>query len=120
VCLVARRLEEAGIATVVMGSALDIVEACGAPRFLFSDFPLGSACGRPFDRDSQRATLELALDLLESACGPATLRSPLRWSEDPGWKRDYASVEGLDETAKARLRETFEREKRRAREGPVG
>ncbi len=27
----------------------DIVEYCGVPRFLFSDFPLGNAAGRPHD-----------------------------------------------------------------------
>ena len=47
--LVARHLEAAGIATVVMGCAKDIVEHVGVPRFLFSDFPLGNAAGRPND-----------------------------------------------------------------------
>ena len=49
VSLAARHLEENGIATVVMGCAKDIVEYCGVPRFLFSDFPLGNAAGRPTD-----------------------------------------------------------------------
>ena len=39
--LVARHLESSGISTVVIGSARDIVEECGVPRFLFVDFPLG-------------------------------------------------------------------------------
>ena len=52
VSLAARMLEENGIATVVMGCAKDIVEHVGAPRFLFSDFPLGNAAGRPHDPDS--------------------------------------------------------------------
>ena len=47
VCLAARMLEENGISTVVMGCAKDIVEYVGVPRFLFSDFPLGNAAGRP-------------------------------------------------------------------------
>ena len=47
--LVARHLEAAGLPTVVMGAAKDIVELCGVPRFLFSDFPLGNAAGRPRD-----------------------------------------------------------------------
>src|ERR1700682_937310 len=49
VSLAARMLEENGIATVVMGCAKDIVEHVGVPRFLFSDFPLGNAAGRPRD-----------------------------------------------------------------------
>ena len=47
-----------------MGCAKDIVEHVGVPRFLFSDFPLGNAAGRPKDKASQKATLELALKLL--------------------------------------------------------
>ena len=38
--LVARYLEAHGMPTVIIGSALDIVERCGVPRFLFVDFPL--------------------------------------------------------------------------------
>ena len=50
VSLAARALEAAGIATVVMGCAKDIVEYVGVPRLLFSDFPLGNPAGRPKDR----------------------------------------------------------------------
>ena len=58
--LVARHLEAGGIATVIMGCAKDIVEHCGVPRFVWSDFPLGNSAGRPFEADSQRQTVELA------------------------------------------------------------
>ena len=54
-------LEANGIATVVMGCAKDIVEHAAAPRFLFSDFPLGNSAGKPHDEASQALTLELAL-----------------------------------------------------------
>ena len=54
--LVARTLEAAGLPTVLMGAAKDIVELCGVPRFLFSDVPLGSAAGLPNDPASQDAT----------------------------------------------------------------
>ena len=90
VSLAARHLEENGIATIVMGCAKDIVEYCGVPRFLFSDFPLGNAAGRPKVPPSQAFTLELALRVLESAPAPrTTVQSPLRWSSDPSWKLDY-------------------------------
>jgi glycine/betaine/sarcosine/D-proline reductase family selenoprotein B len=96
VSLVARQLEEAGIATVVMGCAKDIVEHCGVPRFCFSDFPLGNGAGRPGDPDSQDFTLNLALRLLESAPGSrTTVQSPLRWADDAGWKQDYLNVARL-------------------------
>lgn len=110
--LAARHLEANGIATLVMGCARDIVEHCGVPRFLFSDFPLGNSAGRPHDRASQERTLELALDLLESAAGPGTtLPSPLTWSESSAWKRDYMNVERLEPGEILRLREESDRAK---------
>ena len=92
--LVARQLEADGIACVVVGSARDIVEQCGVARFLFNDFPLGNPCGRPGDRDMQRAVVGHALGLIESARLPrTTLQSPFVWSEDASWKDRYARVD---------------------------
>jgi hypothetical protein len=92
--LAARHLEANGIATVVMGCAKDIVEHCGVPRFVFSDFPLGNSAGKPGDRASQALTLGLALRTLESATSPrTTVQSPLQWSESSAWKLDYANAE---------------------------
>ena len=109
VSLAARFLEEHGIATVVMGCARDIVEHCGVPRFVFSDFPLGNAAGRPFDEASQRTTLGLALDLLESARAPrTTVRSPLVWSEDPGWKVDFCDLRRIPPGERAAPRAELE------------
>lgn len=103
--LVARTLEAAGIPTVVMGAALDIVEHCGVPRFLFSDVPLGNAAGLPFDAASQDATLALALGLLETATGPrTTVRNPLVWPGPLGWRRGHLSLEGLTAEDLARER----------------
>ena len=114
--LVARHLESAGIATVVMGCAKDIVEHAGAPRFLFSDFPLGNAAGRPNDAPSQSMTLELALRLLESAPGPrTTMQSPLRWSESAEWKLDYSNIERVSPAEIARIRADFDRAKQVAK-----
>lgn len=114
--LTARHLEEHGVPTVVMGCALDIVELCGAPRYLWSDFPLGNPCGRPHDVPGQRALLELALRLLEEATGPRSVaRSPQRWSADASWKDDFLRVSGLDSESLALLRSEFEREKAAAR-----
>lgn len=117
--IVARALEDAGIATVVMGCAKDIVEHAGVPRFLYSDFPLGNSAGRPHDPASQAATLELALGLLESADAPrTTLQSPLRWSDGPPsdrWKLDYCNVERLTSADLRRLRAEFDAAKTDAR-----
>ena len=110
--LAARHLEENGIATVVMGCAKDIVEFVGVPRFLFSDFPLGNAAGRPNDPQSQALTIELALRLLEAApAARTTVQSPLRWSEDPSWKLDYSNIERLSPEEIRRRREEFDRQK---------
>ena len=92
--LVSRHLEANGIPTVVIGSARDIVEECGVARFLFSDFPLGNPCGKPYDVPMQRAILSHALDLLESARLPrTTVQTPLCWSDDESWKQRYARVD---------------------------
>ena len=112
VSLAARHLEENGIATIVMGCAKDIVEYCGVPRFLFSDFPLGNAAGRPKDPQSQAFTLELALQVLESAPAPrTTVQSPLRWSPDSSWKLDYSNIERLSPEEIRRRRKEFDRQK---------
>ena len=94
--LVSRHLEANGIPTVIMGAAKDIVEHCGVPRFLFSDFPLGNSAGKPHDGESQALTLELALRVLETAPGPrTTVQSPQRWSDDASWKLDFNNLAKL-------------------------
>jgi len=109
VSLVARHIEGEGIPTVIMGCAKDIVEHCGVPRFLFSDFPLGNSAGRPFDKVSQAETLELALRVLESAPGPrTTVQSPQRWSEDASWKLDYNDLSKLTPETIAERRKEFD------------
>ena len=109
VSLAARHLEAHGISTVIMGCAKDIVEHCGVPRFLFSDFPLGNSAGRPFDVESQAQTLELALRVLESApAARTTLQSPLRWNADGFWKLDYLDLTKLSPDTIAERRKEFD------------
>jgi D-proline reductase (dithiol) PrdB len=116
VSLAARALEESGIATVVMGCAKDIVEYVGVPRFLFSDFPLGNAAGRPHDRASQAFTLDLALSLLAGAPAPrTTVQSPLTWSDRSDWKLDYSNIDRLSADEISRRRAEFDRQKTIAR-----
>jgi D-proline reductase (dithiol) PrdB len=107
--LVARQLEAAGIATVLLGCAKDIVEHAGVPRLLFSDFPLGNAAGKPHDVDSQEATLELALRVLEAAPAPrTTVQSPQRWSASAEWKLDYCNAARTPADELARLHAEFD------------
>jgi hypothetical protein len=92
--LVARHLEANGLPTVILGSARDIAEQCGVPRFLFSDFPLGNPCGKPWERDMQRTVVGYALDLLESATLPrTTVQTPFVWSEDQSWRERYGRID---------------------------
>lgn len=92
--LVARHLEENGIPTVVIGSARDVVEQCGVARFLFSDFPLGNPCGKPWEPAMQRTAVGYALDLLETATLPrTTVQTPFLWSDDSSWKERYARID---------------------------
>jgi hypothetical protein len=94
VSLAARHLEAAGIPTVVVGSARDIVEEAGVPRFVFVDFPLGNPCGKPGDVAMQRSIADLALDVLERSFVPrTTVQAPFVWSEtDDDWRLRYMHV----------------------------
>lgn len=110
--LAARHLEANGIPTVIMGCGKDIVEHCGAPRFLFSDFPLGNSAGKPFDVVSQQETLELALQLLETAIAPrTTVQSPQRWTDGAEWKRDFSNIDNLSAEELAQRRKAFDEQK---------
>ena len=114
--LVARHLEANGISTVIMACAKDIVEYCGVPRMLFSDFPLGNAAGKPHDPASQRATLELALKVLESAPAARTsVQSPQVWSDNPDWKLDYSNPDRVSPEELARLKAENDRAKETAK-----
>ena len=123
-CLVARYLEAHGIATVLMACAKDIVEHVGVPRVLFSDFPLGNGAGKPHDRVSQAATLELALRVLKTApAARTTVQSPQRWSEEWQWKLDFSNIERVSPEEIARLRAETDQAKAVAkaiREGSTG
>jgi hypothetical protein len=116
VSLAARMLEENGISTAIMGSAKDIVEYVGVPRFLFSDFPLGNSAGKPKDPESQAFTLALALDLVATApAARTTVQSPLRWSDDPGWKLDYCNIGRLSKEEIRAKRAQFDKAKAQAK-----
>lgn len=90
--LVARHLEAAGVVTIVVGSARDIVEEAGVPRFVFVDFPLGNPCGRPGDPAMQRDIVALALDVASKAIAPrTTVQAPQRWGSDD-WRDAFMAV----------------------------
>ena len=84
--LAARHLESSGFPTVVIGSARDIVEECGVPRFLFVDFPLGNPCGKPWNVDMQFNIVSGGLSLLE---------------DDHHWRERYMRVDDSNREALA-------------------
>ena len=90
--LIARHIEQAGIPTVVIGSAFDIVQQCKVPRFLFVDFPLGNPCGKPGDRLMQQRIVAHGLSLFERAKRAETVEySAESWGSDD-WKAAYMEV----------------------------
>tara|TARA_B100000686_G_C16712759_1_gene930168 strand:- start:349 stop:738 length:390 start_codon:yes stop_codon:yes gene_type:complete len=119
VSLVARLLENSEIPTLIIGSARDIVEHCGVPRFLYNDFPLGNPCGKPYDVTMQKSIMNQAITLLSSANGPNTIeKTPHIWSSDNYWRGDYAKV---DETNREELAQRGQnRRKRQAEERIAG
>ena len=93
--------------TVIIGSALDIVEHCAVPRFLFVDFPLGNPCGKPWDAQMQLRIVRQGLELLNTAARPMTTeRSPERWGDD-AWRQRYMQVTEQNRDALARHGETL-------------
>ncbi len=117
--LVARHLEANGIPTVILGSARDIVEQCGVPRLVFTDFPLGNPTGKPYDVSMQRSIVGYGLDLLETARFPrTTVQTPYQWDETGEWRANFMRV---DESNAAVLRRAGEmrraQQERRKREG---
>jgi hypothetical protein len=112
VSLIARHLEENGIATVVIGSAQDIVETVGVPRFVFVDYPLGNPIGKPGDSAEQLAVVEASLGLVRSAEGSRTTRRlDLEWGSDD-WRSNYMHV-GPDNAAELAEAGRARREKQR-------
>ena len=120
--LVARHLEANGIPTVIIGSALDVVEYCGVPRFLFTDFPLGNPCGHPWDREMQEAIVRQAVGLLAMATGPrTTVKAAFSWkADDPEWRARYGRVDSAERERLLVLGEERRRQKAKAKAAKEG
>lgn len=121
VSLVCRHLEANGIPTVIIGSALDVVEHCGVPRFYFTDFPLGNPCGHPWQPDMQREIVRQALTLFETAKTPrTTIKAPHSWWEDGAtWRARYGRVDPADKERLLKLGEERRRQQATAKQTPA-
>jgi hypothetical protein len=96
VSLAARHLEALGIATLCLGSALDILKAGAPPRAVFVDYPLGHSAGKPFDRADQLRIVRAALQAFGTIDrAGAIVRLDADWPGD-GWRAAAASTRGID------------------------
>jgi hypothetical protein len=90
--LIARVVEEAGIPTLCMTSALDITQAVKPPRAVFLNFPLGHQTGKPNQPELQRQIVKDAMRAFETITVPGTIvQLPYVWdANDRSWEqRDY-------------------------------
>jgi len=102
------------VPTAIMGCARDVVEECGVARFVFTDFPLGNPCGKPWDIDMQRSIVGSALDLLDRAwMARTTVQTQFRWGSD-AWRDAFMRVDAGNREALAR-----EGEERRRRQAEI-
>ena len=83
-CLIARFFETRGLPTLILGSALDIMQAGRPPRARFLDYPLGFEAGRPFDEDNQLEVLKTAVSTFDRMDAPAIEKLEFSWQA--GWK----------------------------------
>ena len=70
--VLARRIEAAGISTVVVTMMPDVADSLLTPRVLGVEFPFGHPFGLPGDSRLQRRVLEAARVVLAGAGGPGT------------------------------------------------
>mgnify|MGYP000078841311 CR=1 FL=1 len=82
--LLARHFESLGIPTLILGSALDILEAGQPPRAQFLNFPLGFESGPFKDKATQLKVVREGLSGFESIIQPGI--HPLDFTWDAGWE----------------------------------
>ena len=83
--VLARRLEAAGIPTVVVTMMPATAVQLLAPRVVGVEFPFGHPFGLPHDRRMQRIALETALAVLAGAGAPGTrVDVDLLWPQPRG------------------------------------
>lgn len=83
--VLARRIEQAGIPTVVVTMMPVTAVQLLAPRVVGVEFPFGHPFGMPRDREMQRRVLETALTVLAGAGGPGTrVDVDLEWPQPRG------------------------------------
>jgi len=78
--LIARVLEETGIATVCLNMRREVADNVKPPRTLFVRFPFGAPLGPAGDAETERAVINEAFEILARATEPGTIvDSPRVW-----------------------------------------
>lgn len=80
--LIARHFEASGLPTLILGSALDILQSGNPPRACFLNYPLGFEAGRFRDKQNQLDVVRAALDAF-SMPTPGIIPLDFEWPE--GW-----------------------------------
>jgi len=78
--VLARTLETAGLATILVTNMPFWAEKVGVPRTLAVEFPFGHVLGQPHNVAQQMRVIRQALEVLETAEAPGTIvHSPETW-----------------------------------------
>ena len=105
-------LEANGIATVIIGSAIVIVEHCGVPRYLHNDLPLGNPLGHPYHPAEHLDSVRHGLQMVRDSPEPIVTVSSLEWKGGDAWRQNYMRV---DETNLDALRRMGDENRQRRR-----
>ena len=92
-CLIARYFEKKGIPTLIIGSALDILESVRPPRAQFVNYPLGFETGRFKDKINQLEIGREGLNGFERFNEPTISTMQFEWLE--GWEMVTKREEGI-------------------------
>jgi len=70
------------VPTVSVSVARDVTEAIKVPRALFLPWPMGHHFGVPYHHELQRRVVCAALEMLETATEPGTIRDlMIKWAD---------------------------------------
>ena len=103
VSLIARALEEAGIATTSVSAARDITAAARPARAVFVDFPHGHTTGRLGDPSVGDHIVRAALDLLSINQADTLVDLDLVWADTDDWKNEVFMPVSDDSGGEARM-----------------
>ncbi len=77
--VLARAVEESGIATVMVTMLPEMAERFDSPRIVAVEFPFGHSYGMPHDRAMQELVVRTALSLYERDDLPLRVDVPISW-----------------------------------------